>query len=974
MELLPTQIGPYQIGEELERGRQVLVFEAYDLLYERPVALRVFPPYLAAAHPNDARNFVSEGREAMRLRHAHIVATYDAGLADGYYYVAHALAPGGTLAAFLENQPAPLPLEHSLKLLQNLSQGLDYAHKLGVVHNNIDPSNILLTEGSQPLLANFDLVGRRSEEGQKILFNGDLTRLSYLSPEQARGAVQATLYSDIYKLGVLAYHLLTGTVPFAAENELALLHAIGTQSPQRPSALNSLLNEAVDHVLLRALEKDALQRWPSAGALAQALAMAWANKLPLTVLVPADAETGGDGEQAEESAAADSKTRDASSADHTVAFGVTIRPAVVQPSRSEPSKATPLVSALQRLPAPKYLRSRERSAREKVALSLAGIVVSIVALALLLATGMRFFGGGNRLVTLFDRNYPTQNVEPVILDNTSPNPEEGLTPPKPTPEDENRSDPSAAESDASSPFIVTNWVPVPMMNYGGTDVGFRLSVPADAEIRPEKDGIHFSFPDLPVEFALYEKAWWGEEKIDPSELATYVETNVFQDWGLLDDHRLVRTDDEALLQNRLQLRWQGEVEGRLHIVRLHTNFAHDSLFLLISRTVEADSGSLNDLIDTVFASFQILEPLPLAALAPTVTDTPAPLVVVQPTFTPTQIVNTADKSKDPADDLSTQVQFAVAEDFERGSLSERAQTKVVDEDTVQPLQGRIAYALWNPVTSGMDTYIYTLGVGFEGLPLLNKRQPDFRHDGWLAFNGIGDGVDNIVRTHLGGENAVVISAHPEDSRPHWAPDGKKFVFDSTFMGDREQRIYLSNDIDEKEDERPVELRPLMYNFYELFGRYPVFVTNQLIAYNGCNVWENGGSCGIYRVGLSGGEPLQSTSWPNDFPTDNLGSQILFMSERDSDGQEDNWDVYVVNSDGTNLRRLTQHPAHDGLATASPDGEYIAFVSDREGSWSVYVMRSDGSDIRKLFSLNGRFGPGTQYWEYDWKQERLSWGN
>jgi Tol biopolymer transport system component len=82
-----------------------------------------------------------------------------------------------------------------------------------------------------------------------------------------------------------------------------------------------------------------------------------------------------------------------------------------------------------------------------------------------------------------------------------------------------------------------------------------------------------------------------------------------------------------------------------------------------------------------------------------------------------------------------------------------------------------------------------------------------------------------------------------------------------------------------------------------------------------------------------------------------------------------WDVYVVNADGSGLRQLTDSPAHDGLGTVSPDGNYIAFLSDRDGQWSVYVMRPNGSDQRKLFDLHGGFGVG----EYDWIEERLSWG-
>lgn len=74
-----------------------------------------------------------------------------------------------------------------------------------------------------------------------------------------------------------------------------------------------------------------------------------------------------------------------------------------------------------------------------------------------------------------------------------------------------------------------------------------------------------------------------------------------------------------------------------------------------------------------------------------------------------------------------------------------------------------------------------------------------------------------------------------------------------------------------------------------------------------------------------------------------------------------------------VKRLTQHPGRDGLAIASPDGNYIAFVTDREGVWSVYIMQIDGSNKCKLFDLQGEYGRGEQNWHQDWKQERISWG-
>ena len=97
-----------------------------------------------------------------------------------------------------------------------------------------------------------------------------------------------------------------------------------------------------------------------------------------------------------------------------------------------------------------------------------------------------------------------------------------------------------------------------------------------------------------------------------------------------------------------------------------------------------------------------------------------------------------------------------------------------------------------------------------------------------------------------------------------------------------------------------------------------------------------------------------------------------MSQRDG-----NWEVYVVNLDGSELRRLTRNPASDGLPTWSPDGRHIAFVSDRDGSWAVWVMRPDGSQQRRLFGvggpLEGQVQGAAPHEIHGWVEERISWG-
>jgi hypothetical protein len=281
--------------------------------------------------------------------------------------------------------------------------------------------------------------------------------------------------------------------------------------------------------------------------------------------------------------------------------------------------------------------------------------------------------------------------------------------------------------------------------------------------------------------------------------------------------------------------------------------------------------------------------------------------------------------------------------------------------TAEALAGRLAYTLWDPHADRPQIWIWDLSRRIHNNPpLANFRQPDFSPQGSLVANAHGDGgLDNLVTMGIFGEGAQIVSAHSEDGHAHWSPDGKKVVFDSALMGDRQYRLYLQDDLSRRDD-RP----PMMYSGFEIFGRFPIFLGDGRIAYNGCNYWQNGSICGIHVLSIDGAQPVNATGWPGDIPTDNLGSRILFMSDRAG-----NWDLYSMNADGSDLIQLTNSPGVEGLATASPDGSNIIYLTNQDVVWSFYVMRPDGSNVRKLFDLPGNFGRG----EYDWFYERISWG-
>ncbi|RME50270.1 MAG: hypothetical protein D6790_21455, partial [Caldilineae bacterium] len=283
------------------------------------------------------------------------------------------------------------------------------------------------------------------------------------------------------------------------------------------------------------------------------------------------------------------------------------------------------------------------------------------------------------------------------------------------------------------------------------------------------------------------------------------------------------------------------------------------------------------------------------------------------------------------------------------------------------LSGRIAYGAWNPGANRAEVYVHDAATGQHIATYPYSSQPDF-HPNWdrLVVNGVGGGKNNLMRYDADG-NDYPISLNPEDQRPTYSSSGAQLVFTSTKQGDGRSRVYRQGD-----NRNPEPAETLFFGGRELFGDYAIYLDNWYIAYYGCDYWVQNSNCGIYATFGNGDQPIQVTNRTSDRPTGNLGDRILFMTNEqrdDGQGENGNWDVYIVNVDGSGLRRLTTSPARDGLATASPDGRSIAFVSDRDGYWALYVMNADGSNMRQLTPLVNGFGSG----EFDWTNERVSWG-
>jgi serine/threonine-protein kinase len=259
----------YLIEAEIGRGGMAAVYRALDLRLHRHVAIKALPPELAFNTDVKTR-FLREAQTAAQLSHPNIVPIYTVDERGGVVYFVMALVEGESLAARLARQPR-LSIDAVRRLLAEVADALDYAHACGVVHRDIKPDNILLDRTSGRSLVTDFGIAAAAGDARLTLTGVAVGTPAYMSPEQAMGERELDGRSDQYSLGVVAYQMLVGETPFKAANTPAMLvkHLSETPKPirdRRPD-VPAQLAAAID----RALSKKPEARWPSAGALRDAL-------------------------------------------------------------------------------------------------------------------------------------------------------------------------------------------------------------------------------------------------------------------------------------------------------------------------------------------------------------------------------------------------------------------------------------------------------------------------------------------------------------------------------------------------------------------------------------------------------------------------------------------------------------------------------------------------------------------------------
>jgi serine/threonine protein kinase len=260
------------------------IYRAQDVRLKRNVAIKVIDARHRADEEYRSR-FEREAQAIAQLEHPHIVSIYRYGEVSGLFYIAMQYVEGvdlRTQLARLQQANDRLPFEQVLMVTREICDALDYAHSKGIIHRDVKPSNIMLEANGRAILTDFGLVLSGDRQTQGEVFGSP----RYIAPEQAISSKGATPQSDLYALGVILYEMLTGQLPFDADDPLDVAMRHMSETPPPPRDIRPELSAAAEAVILQAIAKEPEKRFANGKALAEALAEALQPASAPTVDVP----------------------------------------------------------------------------------------------------------------------------------------------------------------------------------------------------------------------------------------------------------------------------------------------------------------------------------------------------------------------------------------------------------------------------------------------------------------------------------------------------------------------------------------------------------------------------------------------------------------------------------------------------------------------------------------------------------------
>ena len=248
--------GKYRVIEELGRGGMGIVYKAEDTRLKRPVALKFLPPELVHI-PEIKDRFMREAQAAAALDHPNICTVYEFDQAEDKAFISMAYIEGQSLRKRIDS--GPLELEEALRIATQVAEGLQEAHKRGIVHRDIKSANIMIDARGQAKVMDFGLA---RVAGATLMTREGTTMgtVTYMSPEQAQGK-EVDHRTDIWSFGVVLYEMLTGELPFKGEHEQAIIHSILKDKPKSITEQKAEIPPSIEQIVFRAIEKDPDKRY-----------------------------------------------------------------------------------------------------------------------------------------------------------------------------------------------------------------------------------------------------------------------------------------------------------------------------------------------------------------------------------------------------------------------------------------------------------------------------------------------------------------------------------------------------------------------------------------------------------------------------------------------------------------------------------------------------------------------------------------
>ncbi len=263
---LPYRMGGYMLREEIGRGGMGVVFRADRISDKKPVAIKMMLKGEMATRV-DRERFEAEARAVAGMKHPSIIPIYDVGEHMARPWFAMELIGGQTLASILAN--GPITGTRAAEWMRSIADAVEYAHSQGVLHRDLKPSNILIDENDHAWVCDFGLAKNAANKAASLTKTGAvLGTPAYMAPEQAAGARgQVGPVSDVYGLGAILYHMLTGRPPFQAATPVDTVLMVLEQDPIMPRVLNRQVDRNLEIIALRCLQKPQDLRYPTAAAL-----------------------------------------------------------------------------------------------------------------------------------------------------------------------------------------------------------------------------------------------------------------------------------------------------------------------------------------------------------------------------------------------------------------------------------------------------------------------------------------------------------------------------------------------------------------------------------------------------------------------------------------------------------------------------------------------------------------------------------